>query len=281
MNFRQLNIYFGAFFLLSWAPIVRAADVIPTKVLPIKCMDTIQCPGVINVGAYEDLDMPASFLYSEWSNDYVHRYNNVLFPDSLVIPMSHYCMPTPSTKITDIFGYRPRRRRMHYGLDLKIEIGDTIRAAFDGKVRVSDYERSGYGYYLVIRHPNGLETCYAHLSKKLVKENDVVYAGEPIALGGNSGRSTGSHLHFEVLILGKAINPALLFDFPNQRAVMGTYVYYKDKQSDNAKTYYKVRNGDTLSKIAMKNDTTIATLCKLNRMSTKSILHVGQTLRIN
>jgi murein DD-endopeptidase MepM/ murein hydrolase activator NlpD len=280
MNFIQLNKYIGAFFLLSWAPVVRAADVIPTKVLPIKCMDTIQCPGVINVGAYEDLDMPASFLYPEWSNEYVHKYSNVLFPDSLVINMANCCMPTPSTKITDIFGYRPRRRRMHYGLDLKVEIGDTIRAAFDGKVRVSDYEKSGYGYYLVVRHPNGLETCYAHLSKKLVKENDVVHAGEPIALGGNSGRSTGSHLHFEVMILGKAINPALLFDFQHQRLVTDNYVFH-NKQLENERTYYKVRSGDTLSKIALKNDTTISTLCKLNGMSTRSILRIGQTLRIN
>src|SRR5574344_1489287 len=280
MNFIQLNKYIGAFFLLSWAPVVRAADVIPTKVLPIKCMDTIQCPGVINVGAYEDLDMPASFLYPEWSNEYVHKYSNVLFPDSLVINMANCCMPTPSTKITDIFGYRPRRRRMHYGLDLKVEIGDTIRAAFDGKVRVSDYEKSGYGYYLVVRHPNGLETCYAHLSKKLVKENDVVHAGEPIALGGNSGRSTGSHLHFEVMILGKAINPALMFDFQHQRLVTDNYVFH-NKQLENERTYYKVRSGDTLSKIALKNDTTISTLCKLNGMSTRSILRIGQTLRIN
>lgn len=243
-------------------------------------MDTIQCPGVINVGAYEDLDMPASFLYPEWSNEYVHKYSNVHFPDSLVINMANCCMPTPSTKITDIFGYRPRRHRMHYGLDLKVEIGDTIRAAFDGKVRVSDYEKSGYGYYLVVRHPNGLETCYAHLSKKLVKENDVVYAGQPIALGGNTGRSTGSHLHFEVMILGKAINPALLFDFQHQRLVTDNYVFH-NKQLESEKTYYKVRSGDTLSKIALKNDTTISTLCKLNGMSTRSILRIGQTLRIN
>src|SRR5574344_441800 len=261
MNFIQLNKYIGAFFLLLLAPVVRACE-------------------VINVGAYEDLDMPASFLYPEWSNEYVHKYSNVLFPDSLVINMANCCMPTPSTKITDIFGYRPRRRRMHYGLDLKVEIGDTIRAAFDGKVRVSDYEKSGYGYYLVVRHPNGLETCYAHLSKKLVKENDVVYAGQPIALGGNTGRSTGSHLHFEVMILGKAINPALLFDFQHQRLVTDNYVFH-NKQLENERTYYKVRSGDTLSKIALKNDTTISTLCKLNGMSTRSILRIGQTLRIN
>ena len=111
-------------------------------------------------------------------------------------------MPTPNTRITDVFGYRPRRRRAHYGLDIKVYVGDTIRAAFDGKVRVvKNQGRRGYGKYVVIRHDNGLETVYGHLSKQLVDTNQLVKAGEPIALGGNTGRSTGSHLHFETRFL--------------------------------------------------------------------------------
>lgn len=86
---------------------------------------------------------------------------------------------------------------MHNGLDIKVYIGDTIRAAFSGKVRMVKYERRGYGKYVVIRHENGLETVYGHLSKQIVDENQYVEAGEPIGLGGNTGRSTGSHLHFE------------------------------------------------------------------------------------
>lgn len=277
MNVRLLYIYIAAFLVFLYAPAVWAADPIPTKILPIQCMDSVECPQITI--AY-DLNMPAAFLYSEWSNEYAHKYKDVVFPDSLTISMNGYHMPTPNIKITDTFGYRPRRRRIHYGLDVKVEIGDTIRTAFDGKIRVSDYEKSGYGHYLVIRHPNGLETCYAHLSKKLVKENEIVHAGDPIGLGGVSGRTTGSHLHFEVRILGKAINPAFLFDFPNQRAVLATYVY-KDKQAESENKYYKVKTGDTLSRIAMNNDTTINALCKLNNLSTKSILRVGQTLRIH
>lgn len=135
-------------------------------------------------------------------------------PDSCVIDCSTFVLPMDSmTRVTSKYG--PRRRRMHKGIDLKVQIGDTIRAAFDGKVRIKNFERRGYGYYLVIRHPNGLETVYGHLSKFLVGVNDIVRAGDPIALGGNTGRSTGSHLHFETRFLGQAINPADIIDFEN------------------------------------------------------------------
>ena len=118
---------------------------------------------------------------------------------------------------------------MHNGLDLKVNIGDTIVAAFDGKVRIVKYERRGYGKYVVIRHDNGLETVYGHLSKQLVEENQLVKAGEVIGLGGNTGRSTGSHLHFETRFLGIAINPIYMFDFPKQDIVADTYTFRKAK----------------------------------------------------
>jgi murein DD-endopeptidase MepM/ murein hydrolase activator NlpD len=132
-------------------------------------------------------------------------------------------MPTPSLVITSNFG--ARWGRQHKGLDIKVYIGDTIRAAFSGKVRIVKYEPRGYGKYVVIRHHNGLETYYAHMSKQLVRENEEVKAGDPIGLGGNTGRSTGSHLHFETRICGIAINPALLFDFRNQDVVGDFYTY--------------------------------------------------------
>ena len=129
----------------------------------------------------------------------------------------------------------------------------------------------------MIRHPNGLETVYGHLSKKLVNENDIVHAGDPIGLGGNTGRSTGSHLHFETRILGNAVNPAYMFDFPNQKAVTDYYVYTKNTRE----VYYKVRSGDTLSGIAIKNETSVANICKLNGISRNAVIKVGQTLRVN
>ena len=166
--------------------------------------------------ARENLMFPADELYGEWTNEWVNpfRGKKVDMPDSCVIDCSTFVLPMDSmTRVTSKYG--PRRRRMHKGIDLKVQIGDTIRAAFDGKVRIKNFERRGYGYYLVIRHPNGLETVYGHLSKFLVGVNDIVRAGDPIALGGNTGRSTGSHLHFETRFLGQAINPADIIDFEN------------------------------------------------------------------
>lgn len=262
--------------LLSWGA-VMAQDVMPVRIMNVQPMDQVLMPAHLNPGLAIDLDNPASYLYPEWSNEYVHKFENVVLPDTVVISMKGYCMPTDSTRITDKYGYRPRRARAHLGLDVKVKIGDTIRAAFDGKVRISRYERRGYGHYLVIRHPNGLETVYGHLSKKLVNENDIVHAGDPIALGGNTGRSTGSHLHFETRILGNAINPALMFDFPNQKAATDYFVYQKNTRE----VYYKVKSGDTLSKIAIKNETSVANLCKLNGISKNTVLRIGQTLRVN
>lgn len=254
-----------------------AQDVIPARVMPVTPMERVFMPAHLNPGLAVDLDNPASYLYPEWSNAYVHKFEDVELPDSVVVSMKGYVMPTDSTRITDTYGYRPRRGRSHFGIDIKVRTGDTIRAAFDGKVRISRYERRGYGHYLVIRHPNGLETVYGHLSKKLVAENDIVHAGDPIGLGGNTGRSTGSHLHFETRILGNAINPAYMFDFPNQKAVTDYYVYSKNTRE----VYYKVKSGDTLSRIAIKNETTVANICKLNGISRNAIIKVGQTLRVN
>ena len=199
-----------------------------------------------------------------------------------------FCMPTPNTRITDVFGYRPRRRRAHYGLDIKVYVGDTIRAAFDGKVRVvKNQGRRGYGKYVVIRHDNGLETVYGHLSKQLVDTNQLVKAGEPIALGGNTGRSTGSHLHFETRFLGIPINPALMFDFEKQDIVADSYTFHKTKGSSGTARsmasgeglFYKVKKGDTLGRIAARQGTSIDKLCKLNRITRKTILRPGQVLR--
>jgi len=275
-NRRNLHII-----MLSIALLVQngllAQDIIPSKVRSVSPMEMVALPAHLNPGMAVDLDNPASFLYPEWSNEYVHKFEDFELPDTVVISMKGYVMPTDSTRITDVYGYRPRRGRAHFGIDIKVRTGDTIRAAFDGKVRISRYERRGYGHYLVIRHPNGLETVYGHLSKKLVEENDIVHAGDPIGLGGNTGRSTGSHLHFETRILGNAVNPAYMFDFPNQKATTDYYVYSKNTRE----VYYKVRSGDTLSGIAARNATSVANICKLNGISRNAVIKVGQTLRVN
>ena len=236
----------------------------------------------------EQSEYPALSLYPNWNNQYVHAYGNAIIPDTYPIDLTGFHMPTPSTKITSPFG--PRWRRMHNGLDLKVNIGDTIVAAFDGKVRIVKYERRGYGKYVVIRHDNGLETVYGHLSKQLVEENQLVKAGEVIGLGGNTGRSTGSHLHFETRFLGIAINPIYMFDFPKQDIVADTYTFRRTQGSKRAGShdtqvadgtirYHKVKSGDTLSRIAKLRGVSVSTLCKLNRIKPTTTLRIGQVLR--
>ena len=233
----------------------------------------------------EQSEYPALSLYPNWNNQYVHAYGNAIIPDTYTIDLTGFHMPTPSTKITSPFG--PRWRRMHNGLDLKVNIGDTIVAAFDGKVRIVKYERRGYGKYVVIRHDNGLETVYGHLSKQLVEENQLVKAGEVIGLGGNTGRSTGSHLHFETRFLGIAINPIYMFDFPKQDIVADTYTFRRTQGSKRAGShdtqvadgtirYHKVKSGDTLSRIAKLRGVSVSTLCKLNRIKPTTTLRIGQ-----
>ena len=249
----------------------------------------------------ENLMFPADELYgSNWENRWVDPFRGaakVNFPDSFAIDCSSFVYPIAIDSMARITSkYGPRRRRMHNGLDIKVYIGDTIRAAFSGKVRMVKYERRGYGKYVVIRHENGLETVYGHLSKQIVDENQYVEAGEPIGLGGNTGRSTGSHLHFETRFLGQAINPALLFDFEKQDIVADSYLFRKGNNryqrnrtnsknvnllasSDGTIRYHKVRSGDTLSRIAQKTGTSIDALCKLNHITRRTILRPGQVLR--
>ncbi len=196
--------------LASQAPIDRK----------MKAVDSMALHRLIQAESY---DTPAGDLYADWSNRYAHQATNL--PDTFQINLQDFAMPTDSRVITSNFG--ARWGRQHKGLDIKVYIGDTIRAAFSGRVRIVKYEPRGYGKYVVIRHNNGLETIYGHMSRQLVEEDQDVRAGDPIGLGGNTGRSTGSHLHFETRLCGVALNPALMFDFRNQDVVDDYYVFRK------------------------------------------------------
>ena len=232
---------------------------------------------------------PGLDIYPNWTNEHVQAYKDAIVPENYTFDLTGFTMPTTNTKITDIFGYRPRRRRMHYGLDIKVYVGDTIRAAFDGKVRiVKNQGRRGYGKYIVIRHDNGLETVYGHLSKQLVDENQLVKSGEVIGLGGNTGRSTCSHLHFETRFLGIPMDPALMFDFEKQDILADAYTFTKNKNGKGKTAgqiaqgeglFYKVKKGDTLARIARKQGTTVEQLCKLNHIKRTTVLRLGQVLR--
>lgn len=230
---------------------------------------------------------PALSLYPEWNDKYV-GIRSAIIPRSYTFDLRGFAMPTTSRKITSPFG--PRWGRMHKGLDIKCNIGDPIYAAFAGKVRIVKYEPGGYGKYIVIRHYNGLETVYGHLSKQLVNENQNVKAGELIGLAGATGHATGSHLHFETRFLGIAINPALMFDFPMQDVVADTYTFHStgpnkyagtEESKDNSDVvhYIVVKRGETLSRLARQYNISIEKLCELNRLTKNTRLRPGQILR--
>lgn len=265
----------------------------------------------------ESAQPPASALYPEWNNVYTTHYG-VEMPEEYKIDLRGFHMPTENRLVTSHFGYRKAFHRNHYGTDIKCYVGDTIRAAFSGKIRVVDYEGKGYGRYVIIRHPNGLETLYGHMSKHLVKEDQTVKAGDPIGLGGNTGRSYGAHLHFETRFLGKFINPERLFNFEMQDVKADYYVYRAngsgtlmnasgvlaaseneetiamDKEEESREfqqqkiaaqkakprtSVHKVKQGETLSSIAKKYKTSIKELCRQNGITEKSTLRVGQILK--
>jgi len=261
---------------------------------------------------FKEEEEPELDIYTEgWNSRSVNAYAGMAIPDTKTIDVSEFAMPCPGY-VTSPYGYRRRFRREHKGIDLKLQTGDTVYAAFTGRVRLTNYERRGYGYYVIVRHTNGLETVYGHLSKILVKPDQDVKVGEPIALGGNTGRSFGSHLHFETRYMGVPINPAAIFDFANQTVHTDTYTFDKHnyKQPRNfdpaansqyAKAYqashpqretassknakdkassYTIRRGDTLSRIASRNGVTVRQLCRLNGLTTSSKLRPGKKIRL-
>lgn len=242
--------------------------------------------------AKENLMFPADELYnSNWDTVHVNPFvrDKIVFPESYTIHCNTFSMPIDNEiKVTSKYG--PRRRRMHRGTDLKVQVGDTIRAVFEGKIRIKSFERRGYGNYVVIRHPNGLETVYGHLSKFLVRENQIVRSGQAIGLGGNTGRSTGSHLHFETRFLGKDINPQEIIDFENGVPHRDEYVFHNIKingkksniysTSPNAIAVHRVKKGENLGVIARRYGTSVSELCKLNNISGTSILQIGQAINV-
>ncbi|MCR5820114.1 MAG: peptidoglycan DD-metalloendopeptidase family protein [Bacteroidaceae bacterium] len=263
----------------------------------------------------EHKDDIVSTLYPDWEADFINRYSSVSLPQEVKIDLRNFCMPINSRIVTSNFGYRKRFRRQHKGIDVNAYKGDTIRAAFDGKVRVVDYQPSGYGKVVVMRHPNGLETVYAHLSKHLIEQGAEIKAGTPIGLAGNTGRSYGTHLHFETRLGGQFINPALLFDFEAQDVKGDFYVWRKhgrgsildshqgvvsndllaaneneeeeiDETSSNQNEqqasgyrFHKVRKGESLYSIARKHGISLSRLCKINGISKRMKIRPGQILK--
>ena len=244
--------------------------------------------------------IPASDIYPIWNNFDVNPYNADPITDTVPISLIGFNFPLKKFyRVNSEFGQR--RYRYHYGIDLKIERGDTVVSSLGGMIRIaqSKNKKNGYGYYVVVRHFNGLETVYGHLDKVLVEPNQVVTSGEIIGLAGNTGRSTGPHLHYEVRYQGKPINPRDVIDFDSTLMVKNEtieltanhFVYPKKSSRVNSSTSTKnvaantesgvwvVRNGDTLGRIALKTGRSVSSLCSLNGITRTKILKIGQKIK--
>lgn len=204
--------------------------------------------------------------------------------------------PVPNSFITSDFGRRGNR--WHYGVDLELDMGDSIKAVWDGIVRLTNWDGGGYGNYVLVRHYNGLETLYGHLSDIRCTVGQIVQAGDLMAMGGSTGRSSGPHLHFEVRYQGIPLNPMEIFDFNGHTIKAQNFTIspetfdYLNRRSGrserggygNGRTrkvyYHQVRRGDTLSSISDKYGVPVATLRKLNGMGRSSGLQAGKRLRI-
>lgn len=256
-----------------------------------------------------DIDVLDETIYTQnWDTSKIHAYNVELkdLPMSMVIDLvdtlKSYHYPFKG-RVTSKYG--PRRRGIHQGTDIDLETGDPIYATFDGRVRHTTYVARGYGHLIIIRHDNGLETFYAHLSEVNVKPGDWVTAGQVIGKGGNTGRSTGSHLHYEMRYKGHSFDPERLINFTTgdlrretfllKRTYFSAYSRFtqdfdEEVQSDEedkkiaaeaaAIKYHIVKKGDTLGRIAINNHTTVTKLCQLNGLKKTSTLRIGQRIRV-
>lgn len=298
-------------------------SMVPTGAKPYDTLETSD-PRVILVlmddhtWRYEkngDLIKNEDYFSTHWDNENSDPYRAELssLPERitlwLVDTTSQYCCPY-QTKVYSKFGYR--RGRRHQGVDLPLKTGTPVRATFDGKVRVARYSR-GYGNLVIIRHENGLETSYGHLSKIGVEPGQWVHAGDEIGLGGSTGRSTGPHLHFETRYMGYAFDPEWLIDFEAgelrysaftlRRKYLSPSSNYVPQSEDEeeeillaeaedraaaekkaaeeaAKRYHTIKQGDTLGALARKYGTTVRQICAWNGIKETTILSLGRKLRV-
>jgi murein DD-endopeptidase MepM/ murein hydrolase activator NlpD len=314
---------------MAVAALLAATELYAPDSLAVQAIKPVACPIVVDTLATESDALKVllfndgtwryinplkieqdSTVYSRfWDNDNISAYRSVKYdslPSSVAInlvdSLKSYRYPCVG-RITSRYGMR--HRRAHNGIDMAVKVGDTICSAFDGRVRFSKATETGYGTLIIIRHDNGLETYHGHLSARLVEEGDRVVAGQPIGLGGNSGRSTGPHLHFEVRYYGQSIDPERIINFRTGELRRENFllkknyfsIYSKYEQDFNAeaerdaaekkenqmsaeKRYYKVRSGDYLGLIAKRNHTTVSAICRLNGIKPTTTLQIGKVLRV-
>ncbi len=169
---------------------------------------------------------------------------------------------------------------MHRGLDLGLTTGDTIRSTFNGIVRYAEFNNGGFGNCVVVRHFNGIETLYAHMSEILVKPGQLVFTSDVLGLGGSTGRSDGPHLHFETRFKGQSFDPLKIFNKDNFTIHSNLLVLRKKDLIDPEipRRYHVVKKGETLSQIARKYRTSVTNIQRLNGIKNVNKISVGKRL---
>ena len=184
--------------------------------------------------------------------------------------------------------YGIRSHRLHRGVDVNVIKDEPVVAAYPGEVTMSRYNKGGYGHYVLIKHPNGIETLYAHLSKRLLKVGDKVFPGDIVGLAGNSGRSSAAHLHFEIRFGEVNIDPTTVIDFPHWSLKPGIDKFsMKKARIDHRKiqaqlrnyNFYVVQAGDSQGDVANWFNISIESLCRINNLTPGAPLKAGQKLR--
>ncbi len=238
---------------------------------------------------YENSEIPSNSTYGKWDTRNISPYNESITKNdsTLILTLTdnknncNFVAPIQNPVVTSNFGWRNGRN--HNGIDLDLQVWDPVAASFDGMVRISLYH-PGYGRVVVIRHYNGLETLYAHLHRLKVKAGDIVEAGQIIGLGGNSGHSSGSHLHYEMRYKGKPLNPKHIISFKKNELISDSLLLTKQKWNYSILPvgieYHTIKRGDFMYKIANRYGLTITELCSINGIQRNKVLIPGRKLRI-
>lgn len=300
--------------LLLALPMTACATSDPVHSMEREETDSIEIQQRSNAQLFYDT---SSIFKSDWQNTVTFSYPSANYSPKgtiqVIDSMHGYAFPVEEKTIS---GFGSRHSSYHKGIDILLHVGDNVVAAFEGKVRYAQWNSGGYGNLVIIRHANGLETYYAHLSNIKVKPNQIVRAGELIGLGGSTGLSKSPHLHFEVRYNHVAFDPQHIFDTENNCLVAETinledvikrgkgtvasnatltasnedhddhdhdHVETQERAHNNTAsngTFYSVKSGDSLSKIAQKYRTSVSRLCQLNRLKETSVLQIGQRLQV-